>query len=442
MRVCARAVAVIVFTASGLVAHPTWARVWDVTTDGTAFCDGSANDVSRIQAVIDTARPGDTILFPPDHVCAVSGTLSVTKQLRLAGGGSFQSYLTQLSASSVTISVNTPAAVEIRDLVIEAPPNSTAACVQIASPADSNAQSHFERLMVTRCDVGIRFSRASLWAVTNSHFEANRIAVEISNANHADEGDSMLQGNVFLGRAQPAESYGVLWYSSGGLRVVNNKFNGFTTCMAYTPPDGTAQTGLTVITGNSMENWVNHAVLITPIGTATFRHFAITGNQIFTNSATPNAAAISVNSASSQVRAGGGTITGNVITLSNVPAGFDYGILIQQADDITVTGNTIIGSSATLGIGIGPTVGPNIVVAQNGYSGVGFKFYSGSSRALITESVPVQLPHVGIPADGSSVFCQDCRSVQEPSRPAVGSACVTGGTGALARRKNGAWYCY
>ena len=133
MRVCARAVAAIVFTVCGLAAHPAWARVWDVTTDGTAFCDGSANDVSRIQAVIDTARPGDTILFPPDHVCAVSGTLSVTKQLRLAGGGSFQSYLTQLSASSVTISVNTPAAVEIRDLVIEAPPNSTAACVQIAS---------------------------------------------------------------------------------------------------------------------------------------------------------------------------------------------------------------------------------------------------------------------------------------------------------------------
>lgn len=55
-----------------------------------------------------------------------------------------------------------------------------------------------------------------------------------------------------------------------------------------------------------------------------------------------------------------------------------------------------------------------------------------AQRLILTDTTFATLSGLVSPPNGSLIYCSDCKIV---------SACTSGGTGALAKRLNGAWVC-
>ena len=121
------------------------------------------------------------------------------------------------------------------------------------------------------------------------------------------------------------------------------------------------------------------------------------------------------------------TITGNVIVASGATTMID----IQGGDFHVVSGNRI-------GYGMNNSVyGVNMqgggLLSSNAVDGTfTTPLAAGSSTVVLPQGRGVPFNQLGAWANGSMVYCTNCQ---------IGATCSGGGTGAFARRINGAWNC-
>lgn len=108
--------------------------------------------------------------------------------------------------------------------------------------------------------------------------------------------------------------------------------------------------------------------------------------------------------------------SGNIGSLGPIASG--------NGSSITLTGSN--------GVGIGPHTGGNIVLSPgNGNNGGAAGAVSiAASRYFFPSSVA--FASLGAPVNGALIYCTDCTTA---------SPCAGGGTGAMAKRLNGAWVC-
>jgi len=135
----------------------------------------------------------------------------------------------------------------------------------------------FRNVHFVDCPTGIDFVRASLWKIIGCDFLAYTVAgVQVANENAPDSGDSVIMGCVF--NNPYATGSGVLQKSSGGLKIIGNKFlggsRGYTMNLYGT-------TSVFVFSGNSVENMVDQCMAFDqyPPNGALFKNIAITGNE-------------------------------------------------------------------------------------------------------------------------------------------------------------------
>jgi hypothetical protein len=217
----------------------------------TVACDGSTNRLSAIQSVIDGAGAGSTIVFPSAD-CYVGGALRITKGLVLQGQGVAASSIMQGSATSTTFSITTTDAVEMRNLFIRHPsPASGGACIDVSPASGVNVGSRFTDLVLFHCFEAFRTTRAAFWNLSRALIlDPTSTGVWVQNDNNPDEGDSQISDNLFSLRSG---TRGIAWVSSGGLRVLNNKFRGGGIPINVVPGLGVRTTGILLVTGNSFD---------------------------------------------------------------------------------------------------------------------------------------------------------------------------------------------
>jgi hypothetical protein len=409
----------------------------------TVGCDGSTDGLSAIQAVLDAASPHSTIVFPAGD-CYVHGTLNITKALVLTGQGPGASQITQGSAAATTFSITTTQAVEMRGLFIRhATAASAGACIHVDPASGVNFGSRFTDLILAECFDGFRTTRAAHWSLTRAFvLQPTSTGVWVQNDDNHDEGDSQISDSLFN---LSADTEGIAWVSSGGLRVINNKFLSGRVPISIVPGSDVRTTGILLVTGNSLDWYEVAGVEVHTSGTSSFVMTTITGNEF--GGFVGGTAAVSISGSNGLNYAS--TITGNSFNLTclrRCERRGQYGVLLAHGAQAIVTGNVFGGASPRgTAIHIAPTFN-EAAIGENSYSpALGASISNGSVTTRLKTNVPLKWAVIqeslGAPLAGSEVWCTDCRGAGDAGYQA-GSICAASGSGAMARRVGSAWRCW
>ncbi len=317
--------------------------------------DGSTDDTTALQAAI-TASYGKTLMLPAGTIKVTSG-LSITSAIRLLGQGRDETYIQWTSTTLNVFSVASAAAVHFEQMCFAGPASATAgAVISIAhSSSGTNYFSTFQDCTFSNGYDQIKTSSAAAWTVRNCYFSAFvHRAITVTNSNQPDVGDSFVTGCVFSNGI--AGSVGIYQTSSGGLKVIGNKFNGLGSRAYQMQLASGVSTSILIFANNSVENHTVDAMKFdTDGGGAGFSQVVISGNQF---ALTPYF--IDMSTASSFLTVV--TITGNSFTLNGSGT---YCINMGAIARYSITGNNFYGTGGTpTGILLGASctggqIGPN-----------------------------------------------------------------------------------
>lgn len=317
--------------------------------------DGSTDDTARGQAAIN-ALGGRALYWPTPSVNyrLTGGGLSITTPyVRMYGDGLFASQLVNASTTGSVISVSSDGSFEAEEMGFAGASAATGGSViSLTGASTQNAYTTISRCLIQGGYYGISTTAACLFKIVDNEFSGFAHAgVLVQNTYSSDSGDSQICGNTF-GNASGALAC-VLQYSSGGLRITNNKFN---TGQYHYLLQLQGVTSDLLISSNSMEN-ASVACIALSYASGSFDNIAIVGNQcarvpswLLMND--PN---LFFNKA--------------VIGNNMVSAVTNFGILLDNASQVTINGNTITGllTAGSIGIKLGastvnPTIGVNTIL--------------------------------------------------------------------------------
>jgi hypothetical protein len=267
----------------------------------------------------------------------------------------------------------------------------------------------------------------------------------VNNLTTPDDGDSYISDCLFADVGNFLNSWtssGVLWQSSGGLRILNNKFQGGG--VGINLDATTFESSILIVTGNSFENFAYYGVWAHVEPGGTFPLINITGNEFGTYHSGAQAGLI-VDAPTIK----GITVTGNTFNnVSGVGAFFNNG---TNAAIATNSFNATNGVSGTAyGIFVASGFG-QLTIGENDFSATypiySAPIYSAASSTRMLLNYPftwVQVTNWLSPSgasNGSRVYCSDCRGAADASYVA-GAACTGSGSGAMAQRISGSWRCW
>jgi hypothetical protein len=350
--------------------------------DFGAVGDGVTDDTAAMQAAHNT---GQIVYYPP-------GTYKFTTLTNIVAGGIVGAGQTQ----SVLLSTNTTNAdlitfvgdsvggpnnaLTFQDFMLQGQvaqptPKTAGAGIKIAPTPNENTYAYASNVTISYVPIGFDFVRASFFTLLGCKLLAYTISgVQVANGWNNDAGDSSIIGCAFScpfnGGALPA---GIRQFSSGGLRVVGNKFLGgnFGYLMQYTDSDGAGtNTSNLLISANSIENFHTNAIAFEKISVSltAFSNIAITGNQISVALATPIAFLIASDS-NSWLR--NVSISGNVIQLPGVTN--SYGVSLVGVTCLNISGNTFRGNGGT-SQAIALTSCSDVKIGTNVYSNISLPY--------------------------------------------------------------------
>jgi hypothetical protein len=277
------------------------------------------------------------------------------------------------------IDINTPAGspVYLHDFAMSwnaAASNGTAA-ITVGSPTSENAGSKFERLTINgNVSAGLNSIRASNWNISNSTIVASHQGIIVANQNVGDSGDSTIDGNLIQ---VGSGGIGIVYNSSGGLRIINNKINGngtvlFGIQMALAPGVFTADL---FVTGNSIEgiSGTGAGIALQRAGsTRGFEAVMITGNEL------SGGFCLLIPFDANGVWLSNLTATGNTCLLQGSSTA--VGLFMDSINGATVTSNFVQGVST--GSNIVFAIGPHGLTAANCV--IGITPYVGLTSAAST----------------------------------------------------------
>lgn len=333
---------------------PADVREWGAKADGTT------NNTSAMQAAANTGKliyyPGSSSAYEFTNITMTGGGIvgdgPALSQLLSTDTTSTNAIV--YSANSVTAGFSAPI---FQDFTLESVGGkSGGAAILLTAPSTENSGAQFTRLTILQFPTDISFIAADFWAIQNCVFENYTTAgVIVANNYNNDHGDSVIIGSLF----SSAAGSGILYNSSGGLKVTANKFLGgsYGISLGLT---AVANTSDLLFNNNSVEGMSGAAVSLTRTsGSATFTNVLINGNQ-FAGDA--NGVVTDTSGAFGNVM-----INDNVMTLSS---GSGDGIGLNAVSTFHIGGNLIVSGGGTpTGISISSTnanglISPNMFVGM------------------------------------------------------------------------------
>lgn len=358
--------------------------IW--ANDYGAVCNGSTDDHVAIQNAINQAQTAGLPLRGTG-VCAIASTLNVTAKLDFAGAGNFTIVGTSTAINLITITTPNSVPVYLHDLYMSysgTAAGGTAAVLVTGTASNENSGSHFERLNIgSGSNVGISFVKASVFTVSNNIISANAAAIIVANGNNGDSGDSTIYGNFLQATAGGA---GIIWNSSGGIRIENNKVlgNNLATGIQFFLSNGVNTSDIFVI-GNSIEGIVvttgNNISFSRAGTTGSLARVIISGNELGGGQVCVNVPN-DVNGTwlSNIIIQGNSCITTNTTTA--------FGFIVNSTTTISILNNALENGGAAASAtptSIGAGTATNCVVGLNVKQGT----WAASSTSSCTTVAPI-----------------------------------------------------
>jgi hypothetical protein len=244
-------------------------------------CNGTTDDTAALQSAINAAQSANLPLAIQGGTCILSGPVSITQDLWLRGAGKLATTLKLTGTNQAGIVVSTISAVHVEKLEIagNGGPNLTGIIVTAPS-GNCNQGSTFRDVAFTDIALGIDFQNAATWIIDGGLFvfqSGGWIGVRVANAASPDTGDSAISNSFFWASGVPG-SIGIEQYSSGGLKIINAKFNGWT--YGYRLNLAAVTTSDLLISNSSFENQNQSGIAFTrQSSSGAFSNVTVTGNQ-------------------------------------------------------------------------------------------------------------------------------------------------------------------
>lgn len=341
----------------------------NVKTDFGAVGDGSTNDTAAMTAAHAT---GNVIFYPPGRYKfdptitfssgGIVGAGPLLTTLYCAGTGTENLFKFTGALGSYS---NIPT---FEGFTIEANPSKTnGAGIQFQPATGETSYINFNNVHTLFCPIGIDFVAASLWKVQNCAFLSYTVAgIQVANTNSADSGDSVVMGCVFN---NPFTTGSGVWQkSSGGLKILGNKFLGGERAYTMALEDSTS---VLVISGNSMENMAGADIALTrAVAGKAFVNVVITGNEFSVGGV---AIATDSNAFLTEVN-----ISANQINMGAV--GSNACIALNNVTDFFVGSNIIKGNGGAGSSGV------NITNCTNGK--IGINTYANLPTPIVISGSP------------------------------------------------------
>jgi hypothetical protein len=262
--------------------------------DFGAVGNGVMDNTTALQNAINAAESSGAPLFLPAGSYKTTSTLNVTASIGIFGSGNFNSVI--LPASNINgITVNIPNAGSFskwfgptfENFGIAYPSQATSgtAAISVTATGFEVNGSTYRNLWINQAWDGIHFVKASAWVVDSCTInDSAEAGIFVENQNNADNGDSTITNTTIFNPFVTGSTFGIIWRSSGGLRVLNNKINAMANGIQVQLASG-AVTGDILIQNNSIEAYgiagVQSAVNLFRLGaTGTLHSVLIQGNQI------------------------------------------------------------------------------------------------------------------------------------------------------------------
>lgn len=338
--------------------------------DYGADCTGAADSTTAFtDAVAEalSARQPIQICQGTVKVNIASGA-SITAGISIGGAGRGLSIINNTNTGGTLLSLATTSPIYLHDFgyQVTGTPTAGAFVSDAALASGENAASVYERISCTNVWDCLYLGRSSQWLVHGSFFSnAYDKHIYVANANNVDSGDSEISASNFVefqGGVCATTGIDIYQQSSGGLRIVGNKFN----CGQYQYYlYATGSSSDTLINGNSFENCAGTCIVFQNSSSSyAWGNVEITGNEIapFVS----GVSAIQVNGTSGWMNAM--TISGNVGSVSGVAS---WATISGYTSALSFTGNSISGPS-----------GSNIL---NPGSNITNCHYSGNSSATLSQ---------------------------------------------------------
>jgi polygalacturonase len=310
--------------------------------DFGAVGDGTTNDTVAIQSAIN-ATLGTSLYFPEGQY-KVTTTLNITSSINIVGASVDGVRIVTNNASSDVFYYTGTSRLTVRNITF-------ASSVTKTGGAYINLYSGFQAL-IERCVfensyTAINTVNASGWTIANNYFPGYTNGVIVQNVGTPDEGDSTIYANIF--DANNTTGVAIHQFSSGGLRITNNKI--LAGSYHYLGEYSTApnQTSVLLINNNSMEAASVSLISFGNSNNTGFSYVNISNNELAVNS---NANAIVVTNFGTAYL-DGMYIGGNLIILVNN----SNGIVLGSARRACIGPNNFIGQgTGEIGITLASTL--------------------------------------------------------------------------------------
>lgn len=331
-----------------------------------AVGDGITDDTAAMQAAHNTGRP---VYYP-------AGTYLFTSGLTIQNGGIVGDGMTQTRLKSndtsgadlITYTGNYSADSNVptfKDFSLVGTFSKTSGTGLAFNPAtDETEYAHFSNVTFGALPIGLAIERGSLWKIIGCNFLSCAVAgIRVRNLHVSDAGDSVVMGSVFNNPFSTGA--GVLQQSSGGLKLVGNKFLGGGSAYKLNYDSSNGGTSVLVISDNSIEQMAEAGLVFeNAAGSAPFSNVIIANNEFGVQ---PRAISVASSITLTEV-----AITGNIFNLNGGP-GTPFGVAANNLNRFLIGDNIFRGNG-------GASVGISLVNCTNGKIGV--NTYSGLSSAI------------------------------------------------------------
>lgn len=314
--------------------------------------DNAADDTAAFSQAINAAN-GEFVYVPPGWYRV--SYVTTDKPIKLVGTGWQTSQIRSLTPDQDIFTTTSTGQCFYEKLGFGSDiKRSGGAYVKFDTAVGSNFGTRISECNFDNGGVGVDFVDAAGWIISGCYFTNYRTAVQIANQNMPDAGDSTITECIF--DAGGPSGVGILQWSSGGLRVTNNKFlNGDYQYLGQF--DSLSSTSILIISGNSFE-WASLLnIALTSRNRTTFSHVVIDGNEL---SVSKKATAILVQDPGYEFL-NSAVIGNNIFNLADEAKG----IVLARGKALTISTNTFVGNGDNTGISFMPQIGSAYVLPQN-----------------------------------------------------------------------------
>jgi hypothetical protein len=267
-----------------------------------AHCDGATDDGPAFQACIDAMPARGGVMHLSAKTYLINTVINITKPIHIVGMGAdnsmgadssngFSNAPTKLLNTNGTSSIFDiqAAAVTVEKIAFEhsgTTPISGCYGIYVSAGVGTPTFPYPSGFKIYDCSFAKFYDNIHVkngfeyWIQNCYIMGAKNANVYVDDVSLCDAGDATITGCLIYGRGTDTTKYGVYHHCSGGLRLVNNKFNAWIKTAYYS--DIAVNTVSRIINANSFENYESAAIVFTGDPATDFQGDAlieITGNQ-------------------------------------------------------------------------------------------------------------------------------------------------------------------